>query len=159
MNVWIDGMTVKVRVTSSKAIANKLKFIDGGKWDQNSACWQFPLERYDFLVELRNQCNGHVGLKPIQINSMALLNMETYLVESGYSVRTIRNYIRQLAKFLKYAGGKTDDECIHRYINYLKEEKQVSDAYLRSAKKAVALHLKVETNRLEASNEHLNFAR
>lgn len=159
MNVWIDGMIVKVTVTSSEVTADKLEFIDGGKWDKCSRCWQFPLERYDHLVELRNQCNGHVGLKPIQINSMALLNMETYLIKSGYSVRTIHNYIRQLANFLKYAGGKTDEECIHRYVNYLREEKQVSDAYLRSAKKAVALHLKIENYRVEATQENLNLAR
>lgn len=151
MNVWIDGMTVKVTAPSSKLRVNDLKHIDGAKWDAKNKCWNFPLERYDYLVELRNQCNGHVGLKPVQINSMALENMEKYLKDSGYSVRTIHNYIRHLAKFLKYAGGRKDEESIHRYLNYLCDEKQSSDAYIRSAKKAVALHLKVETTMLDPS--------
>ncbi len=149
MNVWIDGMTVKVSVSSSAIVLNQLRHIDGGKWDENSDCWLFPLEFYDSLVEIRNQYSGHIGLKPIQINSMALLKMEAYLIESGYSTRTIKSYIRHLSKFLIYAGGRTDEEGITRYLNYIKDENKASDAYLKSAKKAVALHLKIERYQLE----------
>jgi len=148
MNVWIDGMTVKVESRTADVTLNQLKKIDGGRFDDKKNCWSFPLEKYDALVELRNQYNGQIALKPVQINSNALSYMETYLKDIGYSISTIQNYKRHLGTFLKYAGGRTDDECIQHYLSYLKEERHSSVVYCRGAKKAIELHLKLEARRL-----------
>lgn len=144
MNVWIDGMTVKVTCRTPELVNNQLKAIDGGRFDTKNSCWSFPLERYDSLVRLRNEFNGHVGLKPVQINSTALAELKHYLGSIGYCASTINNYKRHLAAFLKFTAGKNDQESVNRYMNYLQEERCMSAPYVRGAQKAIDVHLKIE---------------
>jgi len=153
MNVWIDGMTVKVTCRAPELVFKQLDSIDGGHFDGKKSCWSFPLECYDRLVKMRNEFNGQVALKPVQINSLALIEMEAYLTSVGYSGRTIDNYRRHLGAFLKFTAGKNDQESCKRYINYLKEEKGSSEPYRRFAIKAIEVHLKLENKK--SSNDRI----
>lgn len=147
MNVWIDGMTVKVMTKAPDIGLSQLKEVGGGRFNGKTKCWSFPLEKYDVLVTLRNRLNGHVALKPVHINSSALVEMETYLKDRGYSERSIKSYHRHLGYFLKYSGGRNDEESIERYVSYIREEKKASDAYCRSAIKSIGLHKKLESTK------------
>lgn len=148
MNVWIDGMTVKVTCRTPELVLDQLNSIDGGYFDHKKSCWSFPLECYDKLVKMRNEYNGQVSLKPVQINSSALTELKTYLTSVGYSERTIDNYKRHLAAFLKFTAGKNDEESRKRYLNYLKDEKGASEPYIRFAVKAIEVHLKLEGKKI-----------
>ncbi len=143
MNVWIEGMTVKVTTTARDLSENQLKHIAGGRFDSKKKCWSFPFEQYDQLVEMRNRFSGHMGLKPVKINSRALLEMGFYLEKSDYSPNTIRNYQRYLASFLKFAAGKSDPESVQRYLTYLEEERHLSATYVRNAVKSINLYIKI----------------
>jgi hypothetical protein len=105
------------------------------------------LDKYDVLVTLRNRLNGHITLKPVHINSSALVEMETYLKGRGYSERSIKSYHRHLGYFLKYSAGRNDKESIEGYVSYIRDEKRASDAYCRSAIKSISLHKKLQSTK------------
>jgi tyrosyl-tRNA synthetase len=123
MVIWIDKMCVNVSAKYDSKLVEILKNIGGGKWDSNEKVWKFPLEKYDMLAKIRDENMK----KFLSVDSKTLDEKveitRKYLVQKGYSPRTIKNYTSCLSRFFVYGNGKSDMETINSYIIDLTEKK------------------------------------
>lgn len=140
MVIWIDKMCVNVSAKYDSKLVEILKNIGGGKWDSNEKVWKFPLEKYDMLAKIRDENMK----KFLSVDSKTLDEKveitRKYLVQKGYSPRTIKNYTSCLSRFFVYGNGKSDIETINSYIIDLIENQKKSHTYCNQIISAVKMY-------------------
>jgi len=73
-----------------------------------------------------------------------------FLVQKGYTPKTIKNYTNQFHSFLIYTQNEISTDLVNQYILYLLEIKHCSHTYCNQAINAIKLYIKQYTNINEA---------
>lgn len=144
MKVWIDQMVVKVDIKYDERDIERLKTIGGGVWDENRKLWLFPLEKYDFLANLRDQIMSESKLTTVTSKTNALSKFKKHMTISGYSTSTIRVYEGHLKRYLDFSKGTLSLEAIENYLLLLIDHQNNSHAYCNQAINAIKIYFKME---------------
>ncbi|MBN2898007.1 MAG: tyrosine-type recombinase/integrase [Clostridia bacterium] len=140
MKVWIDGMTVKVTLKYDERDVERLKAVGGGRWDTGRQLWLFPLEKYETLIQIREELNDKMAFSKSEDVQMDVLRLEKHLKLSGYSTCTIKSYTGHLKRYLTYSRGERSVQAIEAYMLYLIDERKHTHAYCNQAINAIKLH-------------------
>lgn len=166
MRIWVDGNEVKVSVYYSKKAINDLREIGGGRWRPEEKVWVFPIQKYEALLELKEsnrpsvvkvhfeKQKSDIGDEDERLetenfeaeNEKATEVVRQYLVQKGYSSKTIKTYINHIKRYFYYADCPYSLDHANRYLLYLLEVKKVSHAYCNQAVNAIKLLLRFNTN-------------
>lgn len=81
-----------------------------------------------------------------ELRSDKLQLLKNHLVRKGYSVRTIKNYVSHVNRFLSYSNDQIDVKSINNYLLDLLEIKKCSHSYCNQAINAIKLYIKLTEN-------------
>ncbi len=76
----------------------------------------------------------------------ALEKVRRYLVQKGYSPKTIKTYINHIKRYALYSTDLFSIDTANGYIVELLEEKKCSHAYCNQAINAIKLYIKINAN-------------
>ena len=124
----------------------KLKEIEGHKWNPEQKCWTFPRSNDTIKNLLAIFRDKDVWVEPSleqEVVGDLFENLRRELVSRKYSPKTIKAYIHYNVDLLKFSGKGVKDIAemdIKNYLFYLVEEKKVATSTLNSAINALKFY-------------------
>lgn len=120
---------------------NKIKRINGYKWDVDKKQWTIPFsdENLARLKDLFKSEQLHLEFINNEANLKNIKIMEEQLRLKGYSFKTRATYIKHIKRFISFTDQKLDlvtEEDIRKYILFLIDE-QNSHSYVNQAISAI----------------------
>lgn len=129
----------------------KIRTIMGRKWDQTNRRWVVPRTEKT-VKDLINTFGNKLIVEPsyeqifnkmksevLQLNTI-LRKMDEELILNGYSLRTRKNYLGHLRRFLLFIGKDQmmiDNQDIRSYLIYLLETRKMSHSLINQVISAI----------------------
>lgn len=134
MKIFEDKGLIRVQIPYNFDHVKQLKNIGNGRWDPPSKTWIFPLDKKQDLELMKE------GISPNFSNE--LLTLRGYLIQKGYSPKTLKSYLGHLERYLLFSKGAIDKHHIDQFILYLLENKKSSHSYVNQGINAIKCYLK-----------------
>ncbi|MBF4695909.1 tyrosine-type recombinase/integrase [Fusibacter sp. Q10-2] len=96
-------------------------------------------------VEAISERNAYLKSKELE-ELKALEKVRRYLLQKGYSPKTIKTYINHIKRYVLYSTDVFSIDTANGYIVELLEEKKCSHAYCNQAINAIKLYIKINSN-------------
>ncbi len=132
----------------NEEIVSVVRKLPERRYDSKKKEWQIPISAISLdklkqiLVSIAN-----VELETVEIESKPValpVEFINHLTRRRYSKSTIKNYSHHLVKFLCFIQNldlQDYDQQIYAYINYLSDEKKVSNSYQNMAINAIKFYV------------------
>lgn len=144
--ISVSNNQLKVAFNYQQIIVDKIKTVGGFRWDPDIKCWVATYEkaRLDETLQVFKGQNV-VILDKVKKNSAKteyesyLIGMENELKLAGYSMRTRKNYMHHIKRYLEYINCPIEgtEEKIRSYLLVLIDEIKVSSTYHNQAVSAL----------------------
>lgn len=134
MKIYEEKDIIRVEIPYNEDHVKQLRSIGQGRWDPQSKTWIFPLYKKPELQNMKER------ICPDFSKEVSLLR--GYLIQKGYSPKTVKSYLGHLERFLLFSKGIIDKHHIEQFTLYLLENKKSSHSYVNQAINAIKSYLR-----------------
>ncbi len=144
MTISINAVDDELKVVFNYSIERiqKIKMLDGYRWDANNKAW-FITNSNENLMQLQKLfSNEQIIMENNEHNSNLTIftHMTHELKLKGYSHKTVKSYLGHIKRFATYINkllNEIDTDDIKKYVLFLLDEQNTSHSFANQAISAI----------------------